>query len=133
MAELDTRPRSRMVSDFGSAGLIFVGLAVITAIACWQNPERSSGWPEPIAFGALAVFFLGFWAGARTEQRSAAAAADQLQASAEEKARLRAEAARSAQEAEQVRERLEFELRSVRLAYEELRREQLARGPSRLG
>jgi hypothetical protein len=130
MAELDTRPHRRLASDFGGAGLIYAALAVLTAIGYWQNPDRGSGWPEPIAFGTLALFSLGFWVGARTQQRSAAASADQLESSAEENARLRAEAARSAQEAEQVRERLEAELRSVRLAYEELRREQLARGRS---
>jgi hypothetical protein len=133
MAEINSDPRRRLASDWGSAGLMYAGLAVLMAISCWLSPGRNSSWAEPICFGAMALFLLGFWAGARTEQRSAAAPADQHQASMEEKARLRAEAARCAQEAEQGRERLEFELRSVRLAYEELRRELLARGPSQPG
>jgi hypothetical protein len=79
------------------------------------------------------MFLLGLQVGMWGEQRSAAVAVEQLQSLMEENARLQAEAARSAREAEQVRERLEVEVRSLRLAYEELRREQLARPPSQVG
>ena len=48
-------------------------------------------------------------------------------------ARLQADVAQCVREADQVRERLEVELRSLRLAYEELRREQLARPQSVTG
>jgi hypothetical protein len=133
MAELDAQLRRRLSSDFGGSGLVFAGLAVVTGIGHWLSPGPGAGWLEPVGFGLLAMFLLGFHVGMRGEQRAAAAALAQLQALVEEKARLQAEAARPAQEAEQVRERLEAEVHSLRLAYEELRRQQLARPPSQAG
>jgi hypothetical protein len=77
----------------------------------------------------LLMFQVQIWG---EEQRSATGV-DQLRSLAEENARLKAEAARAAREAERVREGLEVEVRCARLAYEELRREQVARPPSPAG
>jgi hypothetical protein len=81
----------------------------------------------------LVSLLLVFQAGAWGEQRMATGAVEQIRSLTEENARLKAQAAQSAWEAEQARQRLEAELRSARLAYEELRREQLARPPSPAG
>jgi hypothetical protein len=104
-----------------------VGLYLASAFGA---PLPSSWVPPGEAVLLLGFLLLVFHVTPYAQQRVLTEAVEQL---LEEKARLKAEAARSAREAEQVRQRLEAEIRSLRLAYEELRREQLARPPSQAG
>jgi hypothetical protein len=106
------------------------GLFVASALGAPLPPNWVPRVGDILNVGAI---LLVFEVGTRGEQRLAAEAVEKRQSLAEENARLRAEAARSAREAGQARERLEAEVRSLRLAYEELRREQLARPPSQAG
>jgi hypothetical protein len=111
-------------------------LAVVAALAglylasTLGAPLPRSWVPPGETILLLGFLLLVFQATPYAQQRALTEAVEQL---LEENARLKAEAARSAREAEQVRERLEAEVRSLRLAFEELRREQFARSPSQAG
>ncbi len=118
----------------------FAVMAVMAALyfASVLGGPLPHGWVvsagDVLVLGMLLLMFqVRMWSEKWAEQRLAAGAVDQLGPLAEENARLKAEAAQSAREAEQARQRLEVELRSLRLAYEDLRREQLARSPSQGG
>jgi hypothetical protein len=109
----------------------------LLAVMCglWVAPALGVTVPEGWALKGgdilfLVTLFLLFQIASYGERHMAAGALEQLRPLVDENARLKAEVARAGREAEQVRERLEVEIRSLRLAYEELRREQLARPQS---
>jgi hypothetical protein len=104
------------------AGLaVFPGLYMASALGAPLPHTWVVSHGDLLGLGmVLLLFQLGAWG----ERRLAAGEIDQLRSLAEENARLKAEAARSA---EQVRELHEVEVRSLRLAFEELRREKLPR------
>jgi uncharacterized membrane protein len=110
------------------APLALVGLMVGLFVVSAAGVPVPDGWVpagrDILVFGVLLLLFgFGDW----TQRTAGRDMVDRIRALEEDNARLRSEADRFVRDADVVRERFEAELRSLRLAHDEMRREQASR------